>query len=87
MATHNGTHLYQQKELQKLQKQFSKTEAHLNELNQQKLNIEADLANPEYYGDKNKFLELEERYKAVQQKITAANKEYELLFEKITELE
>src|SRR6478609_6909688 len=30
----------QQKELQKLQKQFSKIEAHLNELNQQKINIE-----------------------------------------------
>ena len=77
----------QEKELQKLQKQFSKTEAHLNELNQQKTNIEADLAKPEYYSDRKKFVELEARYKTVQQKITAANKEYELLFEKIMQSE
>jgi len=86
-STLNNANREQQKELQKLQKQFSKVEGSLNELNQQKINIEADLANPEYYADKNKFLELEERYKSVQQKINAANKEYELLFEKIMQLE
>ena len=77
----------QQKELQKLQKQFSKLESSLNELNQQKINIEAELANPGNYADKNKFPELEERYKSVQQKIISANKEYEILFEKIMQLE
>ncbi len=77
----------QQKELQKLQKQFSKLESNLNELNQQKTNTEAELAHPENYSDKKKFLELEERYKTVQQKLTAANKEYETLFEKIMQLE
>ena len=77
----------QQKELQKLQKQFSKAEAHLNELNQQKTNIEADLANPEFYANRNKFVELEERYKTVKQKLITANKEYELLFEKIMQTE
>jgi ATP-binding cassette subfamily F protein 3 len=77
----------QQKELQKLQKQFSKLESSLNELNQQKTNTEAELANPGNYSDKKKFLELEERYKTVQQKIVTANKEYELLFEKIMQLE
>lgn len=86
-GTLNNANREQQKELQKLQKQFSKLEGSLNELNQQKINIEADLANPEYYADKSKFLELEERYKSVQQKINAANKEYELLFEKIMQLE
>jgi len=74
-------------ELQKLQKQFSKLESHLNELNQQKANAEADLAKPENYSDKNKFLELEERYKSVQQKLNISNKEYEVLFEKIMQLE
>jgi ATP-binding cassette subfamily F protein 3 len=74
-------------ELQKLQKQFSKLESHLNELNQQKTNAEAALAIPENYSDKNKFLELEERYKSVTKKVEAANKEYETLFEKIMQLE
>jgi len=86
-STLNNTNREQQKELQKLQKQFSKLEGSLNELNQQKTNIEADLANPEYYADKNKFLELEERYKSVQKKIAAANQDYEQLFEKIMQLE
>jgi ATP-binding cassette subfamily F protein 3 len=79
----NNVNREHQKELQKLQKQFSKVEGSLNELNQQKINIEADLANPEYYSDKKKFLELEERYKSVRKKITTANKEYEILFEKL----
>jgi ATP-binding cassette, subfamily F, member 3 len=74
-------------ELQKLQKQFSKLESHLNELNQQKANAEAELAKPENYSDKNKFLELEERYKSVKQKLNISNKEYETLFEKIMQLE
>jgi ATP-binding cassette subfamily F protein 3 len=77
----------QNKELQKLQKQFSKLESSLNELNQQKTNTEAELATPGNYSDKKKFLELEERYKTIQQKIVTANKEYELLFEKIMQLE
>ncbi|MGN6355257.1 MAG: ATP-binding cassette domain-containing protein [Parafilimonas sp.] len=83
----NNQNREQQKELQKLQKQFSKAEAHLNELNQQKTNIESDLANPEYYADRTRFVELEERYQSVQQKIAIANKEYELLFEKIMQAE
>ena len=41
----------------------------MNELNQQKNNAEAELANPGNYSDRKKFLELEERYKTVQQKI------------------
>ncbi len=85
--TSNNQNKEQQKELQKLQKQFSKLESSLNELNQQKINTEAGLANPDNYSDKKKFLELEERYKTVQQKISAANKEYEILFEKIMQLE
>jgi ATP-binding cassette subfamily F protein 3 len=83
----NNQNKEQQKELQKLQKQFSKLESSLNELNQQKTNTEAELANPGNYSDRKKFLELEERYKTVQQKLTAANKEYEMLFEKIMQLE
>ena len=70
-----------------MQKQFSKLEGMLEELNQQKANTEADLGNPEYYSDKKKFIELEERYKSLKQKLDAANKEYEVLFEKIMQLE
>ena len=83
----NNTSREQQKELQKLQKQFSKLESHINELNQQKTNIETELANPANYADKNKFPQLEEQYKSVTKQIETANKEYELLFEKIMAME
>jgi len=86
-ANNNVINREEQKELQKLQKQFSKIESSLNELNQQKSNIEAELADPKNYSDKNKFPELEEKYKSVQQKIKSLNKEYESLFEKIMQLE
>lgn len=85
--TVNNINREQQKELQKLQKQFSKLEGTINELNQQKTNIETELALPENYSDKNIFIKLEERYEQVQQKLAAANKEYEKLFERIMELE
>ena len=87
LQTSNNEQREQKKELQRLQKQFSKLEGHLNELNQQKSNIEADLALPESYADKNRFLQLEASYASVQQKMAAANKEYEDLFEKIMMLE
>ena len=77
----------QKKELQKLQKQFSKLESELNDLNVQKATIETDLSKPGNYGDKNKFQQLENNYKNVQSKINTAEKEYEILFEKIMAIE
>jgi ATP-binding cassette subfamily F protein 3 len=77
----------QKKELQRLQKQFSKLEEGINQLNISKTNLEAELAKPENYSDKNKFLQLEKEYNIIQQKIASANLNYEQLFEKIMELE
>lgn len=75
------------KELQRLQKQFSKLEEQINSYNKEKTNFEMELANPESYSDKSKFTNLEAGYKSIQQKIRDANKEYEGLFEKIMKLE
>ncbi|WP_153800799.1 ABC-F family ATP-binding cassette domain-containing protein [Foetidibacter luteolus] len=86
-AINNAVLNEQKKELQRLQKQFSKLESQLTSLNQEKANLEADLGNPESYSDKTKFTQLESNYSAVKQKITAANNEYEKMFEKIMELE
>jgi len=77
----------QKKELQRLQKQFSKLEEQLSQFNKEKATIELELGKPESYSDKNKFATLETGYSTVKQKITAANAEYEKLFEKIMELE
>lgn len=75
------------KELQKIQKQFAKAESTLNSLNEQKANIELELAKPENYADKNKFTTLETEYKKVQSAIVEATQNYETLFEKIMEME
>ena len=75
------------RELQNLQKQFAKVESQVNQLNGQKAQIEADLGNPAFYSDKNKFQQLERDYAALKQKLAVATKQYEEMFEKIMELE
>ena len=77
----------QQKELQKLQKQFGKVESELEKLKSWQRNIEADMAAPQIYADRTKFLQLENEYKNNDQKIRSLNKEYEELFEKILDRE
>ncbi|HWB26461.1 MAG TPA: ABC-F family ATP-binding cassette domain-containing protein [Chitinophagaceae bacterium] len=75
------------RDLQQLQKQFSKVEQQVNELNKQKAQIETNLADPAFYSDRNKFQQLEKDYTIVQQKLHTTNKQYEEMFEKIMELE
>ncbi len=77
----------QQKELQKLQKQFSKVEGELERIKMVQKQIEADMAAPQIYADRNAFLKLENEYNSNSQKIASLNKEYEDLFEKILERE
>ena len=77
----------QQKELQRVQKQFSRAEEELEKLKQQQLQVEAAMTDPEIYADKNKFTKLEADYKNVLQKVVVATKEYEALFEKLMEME
>lgn len=75
------------RDLQQLQKQFSKVEEQVNQLNKQKAQVETDLANPALFNDRNKFQQLEKDYVTVQQKLSVVNKQYEEMFEKIMELE
>ena len=77
----------QQKELQKLQKQFSKLEADLERIKHQQKQLETEMAAPQIYADRNAFVKLENEYKNNTQKIASLNKEYEDLFEKILERE
>jgi ATP-binding cassette subfamily F protein 3 len=75
------------KELQKLKTKFKTLEETLEKLNKSKTSLEAALANPDIYSDKQKFIKAEADYNKAAQDLAAANKEYELLFEKIMELE
>lgn len=77
----------QKKEQQRIQKQFNKAEQDLARVQTEAAKLEADMGNPDIYSDKNKFTALEKQYKEVQQKLAAANREYETLFEKVMNME
>ncbi|MBI2729577.1 MAG: ABC-F family ATP-binding cassette domain-containing protein [Sphingobacteriales bacterium] len=75
------------KELQKQQRLLQQAEEKVNTLSREKNNLEASLASPETYSDKEKFLTAETAYKKKSNELAAANTEYEKLFEKVMELE
>jgi ATP-binding cassette subfamily F protein 3 len=49
--------------------------------------LEASLADPSTYSDKNKFVQAEADYKKASDELGKANRQYEQVFEKIMELE
>ncbi|UAY53562.1 ABC-F family ATP-binding cassette domain-containing protein [Ferruginibacter albus] len=75
------------KELQKQKKIFQQLEEKLAALNKKKVDMEAAMAAPESYANKDKFQQTENEYKAVVIDIGKTNKEYEIVFEKVMELE
>jgi len=75
------------KELQKQQRLFQQLEEKIVALNDRKLQLEAALADPATYSDKNKFLQTETDYKKICDELVTRNSEYEKVFEKIMELE
>jgi ATP-binding cassette subfamily F protein 3 len=75
------------KELQKNQKQFQQLEEKISKATSRKKELEAALADPSTYADKNRFLETETNYKAAEDELYKLNSQYEQLFEKIMELE
>ena len=75
------------KALQKQKNRFQQLEERIALLNKKKISLESDLASKEVYGDKSKFLETETSYKKAMEELDAANREYELVFEQLMELE
>jgi ATP-binding cassette subfamily F protein 3 len=75
------------KELQKQQKIFQQLEEKISKINEKKQQLEAALADPATYSDKNKFLQTENDYKKVSEELIKVNSEYEKVFEKIMDLE
>lgn len=76
-----------QKELQKQQRLFQKVEEEIAQLNATKQRLEADLAAPDMYSDREKFRTTEQTYNALIIKLQEANRQYETLFETILALE
>ncbi|MFT3949232.1 MAG: ABC-F family ATP-binding cassette domain-containing protein [Agriterribacter sp.] len=75
------------KELQKQQRNLQLLEEKIASLTRQKKAFEDQLALPEIYSDKTKFLTAETGYKKCVAALEAANNEYEVVFEKLMELE
>ena len=75
------------KELQKQQRLFQELEQKIASLTQQKDKLEASLADPATYSDRNKFVAAETDYKKASDELEKANRQYEQVFEKIMELE
>ena len=76
-----------QRDLQKNQRQLQNLEAEVTRATNDKLRLEAAMAAPENYADRNKFAAVEKEYEQVKQKLTTLNNDYEALFEKVLELE
>ena len=76
-----------QRELQKVKKQFEQLEDKIAKTTREKKELEANLALPEIYSDNRKFIEAEKKYNQKVEQLSAANEEYEEVFEKMMSLE
>ena len=75
------------KEFQKQKNRFQQLEEKIAQLNKKKIEFETGLASPEIYNDKNKFLQTETNYKNTNEELKKLHAEYEIVFEKVMELE
>ena len=75
------------KELQKQQRIFQQLEEQIASLQKKKVELEAALTSPDIYSDKQKFTQAETNYKKAADALAQLNKEYEIIFERIMELE
>ena len=75
------------KEYQKQQKIFQKLEEEINKLKQDTATLEAKLADPAFYNNKQEFLKVDEQYRQHSTKLAQMNKDYDKAFELVMELE
>ena len=75
------------KEYQKNKTRFQQIEEKLAQLNKGKAELEQLMASPDGYSNKEKFHQTEIAYKNITSELVTLNKEYEIVFEKVMELE
>lgn len=80
-------HKEKQKEERKLRSRFTKLEEEIARMEAEKKSLEALLAAPETYADKNLFQQTERAYQRVQADIAKLHPEYENLFEQLLQFE
>jgi ATP-binding cassette subfamily F protein 3 len=76
-----------QKQIQKLQKALSQLEHNIETLNKEKTEIELQMADPSIYSDVSKFQTIEKSYHDKNALIRSMNKEYEMAFNDLADLE
>lgn len=76
-----------ERQLKKCQQAFEKEEATINHIEEEKLALEKDLALPDIYSNKGKFMETEQQYKQLLDALENHQKKYNELFEEILSLE
>lgn len=76
-----------QAELKKQQKLFQKLEKDVAELTAKKEELEAKLSHSDTYANADEFKKTEAAYKNILSQLEAANKEYEIVFEKMISLD
>jgi ATP-binding cassette subfamily F protein 3 len=75
------------KQLQNKTRAMERLDADLEKVKAEKLDIEAKLADPGIYADKNKFQDLDTRYKQISVKFSELTASYDKAFEEVMELE
>ena len=76
-----------QKQIQKLQKAMALIEHNIETLNKEKIAIELQMAEPTIYSDVTKFQVIEKSYHDKNALIRSMNKEYEIAFNDLADLE
>ncbi|MDB5211279.1 MAG: ATPase component of transporter with duplicated ATPase domain [Sediminibacterium sp.] len=76
-----------QKELQKEQRRLSNLEAQITKAKEEETRLENALGDPANYSDRDKFVKIESDYKTAKANRESLEKEYEVVFEKVMELE
>jgi len=75
------------KEYQKQQKLLQKLEEDINKLKQDTATLEAKLADPDFYNNKQEFLRVDDEYRKHTARLAQLNKDYDKSFEQVMELE
>ena len=75
------------KEYQKHKNRFQQIEEKIAQLTKRKAELEAAMASPDSYANKDTFQQTETAYNNTTTELSTLNKEYEIVFEKVMELE
>ena len=75
------------KEYQKQQKLLQKLEEDINKLKQDTATLEAKLADPDFYNNKQEFLRVDDEYRKHTARLAQLNKDYDKSFEQVMEME